>query len=206
MGDEIEQSRGQQGVSVQTWLFDAHRTAPHTSARLSNDEIKLQSGNLSDHFLKDNTIYFCSLILSRRESVCVRCRDVDGRRHELLLYYKQFTNLPATALNRDMNRLVMDYLVIEGYKDAAQKFAIEAGLNPQVDLNSIQNRMVIRSAVQRGDIEDAISRVNELDPEVSHQSILWRAPSLIPTMIRYFSCTTLNWLLVWSHADSQSPN
>lgn len=61
----------------------------------------------------------------------------------------------------------MDYLVIEGYKHAAQRFSLESGLNPQVDLSSIQNRMTIRSAVQRGDVEEAISSVNELDPEVS---------------------------------------
>lgn len=61
----------------------------------------------------------------------------------------------------------MDYLVIEGYKDAAQRFSTESGLNPQVDLESIENRMIIRSAIQRGDVEDAIGRVNELDPEVS---------------------------------------
>lgn len=61
----------------------------------------------------------------------------------------------------------MDYLVIEGYKDAAERFSSESGLSPQVDLESIENRMNIRSAIQRGDVEDAIGRVNELDPEVS---------------------------------------
>ena len=61
----------------------------------------------------------------------------------------------------------MDYLVIEGYKDAAERFSMESGLSPQVDLESIENRMNIRSAIQRGDVEDAIGRVNELDPEVS---------------------------------------
>lgn len=64
----------------------------------------------------------------------------------------------------------MDYLVIEGYKDAAQRFSSETGINPQVDLESIENRMIIRSAIQRGDVEDAIGRVNELDPEVSMTS------------------------------------
>lgn len=73
----------------------------------------------------------------------------------------------AICFRSDVNRLVMDYLVIEGYKDAAQRFSSESGLSPQVDLESIQNRMTIRGAVQRGDIEDAIGRVNELDPEVS---------------------------------------
>lgn len=66
----------------------------------------------------------------------------------------------------------MDYLVIEGYKDAAECFAKEAGISPQVDLDSIANRMTIRSAIQRGDIEEAIGRVNELDPEVSLQTII----------------------------------
>lgn len=61
----------------------------------------------------------------------------------------------------------MDYLVIEGYKNAAERFSNETGLSPQVDLDSIENRMTIRNAIQRGDIEEAIGRVNELDPEVS---------------------------------------
>lgn len=61
----------------------------------------------------------------------------------------------------------MDYLVIEGYKEAAERFSSETGLSPQVDLESIENRMIIRGAIQRGDVEDAIGRVNELDPEVS---------------------------------------
>lgn len=63
----------------------------------------------------------------------------------------------------------MDYLVIEGYKDAAERFSNETGLSPQVDLESIENRMNIRSAIQRGDVDDAIGRVNELDPEVSRR-------------------------------------
>lgn len=60
----------------------------------------------------------------------------------------------------------MDYLVIEGYKDAADCFSRESGLKPFVDSDSILNRMIIRGAIQRGDIDDAIGRVNELDPEV----------------------------------------
>lgn len=60
----------------------------------------------------------------------------------------------------------MDYLVIEGYKDAADSFSKESGLKPFVDSDSILNRMIIRGAIQRGDVDDAIGRVNELDPEV----------------------------------------
>ena len=69
-----------------------------------------------------------------------------------------------------MNRLVMDYLVIEGYKSAAEEFSQEANMTPSVDFESIESRMEIREALQRGDVEDAITRVNDLNPEVS-QSI-----------------------------------
>lgn len=69
--------------------------------------------------------------------------------------------------NRDLNRLVMDYLVVEGYKEAAENFAREAGMTPRADFESIQNRMTIRNAIQRGDIVEAIERVNDLNPEVN---------------------------------------
>ena len=61
----------------------------------------------------------------------------------------------------------MNYLVIEGYKDAAEKFSEESRIPPTIDLASIEDRMNIRNAVQAGDIEDAIERVNDLDPEVT---------------------------------------
>jgi hypothetical protein len=63
----------------------------------------------------------------------------------------------------------MDYLVIEGYKSAAEEFSQEANLDhePPVDFESIESRMDIREALQRGDVEDAITRVNDLNPEVS---------------------------------------
>ncbi|KIM66272.1 hypothetical protein SCLCIDRAFT_14623 [Scleroderma citrinum Foug A] len=66
----------------------------------------------------------------------------------------------------DLNRLVMDYLVIEGYKSAAEEFSNEAGMVPPVDFESIESRMIIREALQRGDVEEAITRVNDLNPEI----------------------------------------
>ena len=61
----------------------------------------------------------------------------------------------------------MDYLVIEGYKSAAEEFSQEAGVVTPVDFDSIESRMNIREALQRGDVQDAITRVNDLNPEVS---------------------------------------
>lgn len=65
----------------------------------------------------------------------------------------------------------MDYLVIEGYKSAAEEFSEEANVVPAVDFESIESRMNIREALQRGDVQDAITRVNDLNPEVSLLSI-----------------------------------
>lgn len=66
----------------------------------------------------------------------------------------------------------MDYLVIEGYKSSAQEFSDEAGITPPVDFESIESRMVIREALQRGDVEEAVTRVNDLNPEVGFLSII----------------------------------
>lgn len=69
----------------------------------------------------------------------------------------------------------MDYLVIEGFKSAAEEFGREAGLTAPVDLESIESRMNIREALQRGDVSEAITRVNDLNPEVSPRPALHTA-------------------------------
>lgn len=75
-------------------------------------------------------------------------------------------NPPVTVSCRDVNKLILNYLIIEGYMDAAEKFAEESGLQPTVELASIRDRMVIRGAIQSGNIDEAIERINDLDPEV----------------------------------------
>ncbi|THV07696.1 hypothetical protein K435DRAFT_959761 [Dendrothele bispora CBS 962.96] len=84
----------------------------------------------------------------------IRKEEWDRRMHEV----------PLTKA--DMNRLVMDYLVIEGYKSAAEEFSQEAHVAPPVDFESIEYRMNIREALHRGDVADAIVRVNDLNPEI----------------------------------------
>lgn len=87
------------------------------------------------------------------------------------LIYPRYTldleHVLTVFLFSDLNRLIMDYLVIEGYKSAAEEFSDEANVPPPVDFESIESRMVIREALQRGDIEEAIARMNDLNPEVS---------------------------------------
>lgn len=52
----------------------------------------------------------------------------------------------------------------EGFKEAAEKFQAEAGVEPSVPLNSLDNRILIREAVQSGRIQEATHLVNKLHP------------------------------------------
>ena len=60
----------------------------------------------------------------------------------------------------------MDYLISEGYPSAAHKFSQEANIQPQMDMESIGERVEIRNAIYRGDIQAAIVKINELNPQV----------------------------------------
>lgn len=99
----------------------------------------------------------------------------------------------------------MNYLVVEGYKDAAEQFSIESGLAPMVDIASIQDRMDIRRAVQSGNVDAAIERVNDLNPDVSNAlltiiskpiiylltfGLYFRHRYWIPTLICSFTCSS----------------
>ena len=60
----------------------------------------------------------------------------------------------------------MEYLISEGYPEAAQRFALEANIEPELDVDSIQERVEIREAIASGDIQSAIEKINELNPQV----------------------------------------
>ncbi|CAI7928911.1 unnamed protein product [Closterium sp. NIES-54] len=97
----------------------------------------------------------------------------------------------AAVRAEDMNKLVMNYLVTEGYVDAARKFEIESGTDREsrgadaatmragADLGAVAERMAVKQAVQRGDVEDAIDRVNDLNPEAAYLEELERTVALL---------------------------
>ncbi|KEQ85449.1 hypothetical protein M438DRAFT_344771 [Aureobasidium pullulans EXF-150] len=66
----------------------------------------------------------------------------------------------------DLNFLIMDYLINEGYPDAAKNFAKEASIVPSADGEAIQERVDIRNAIHNGDMQLAIERINELNPRI----------------------------------------
>lgn len=48
-------------------------------------------------------------------------------------------------------------------------FEKESGTAPGVNLEAITDRMEVRRALQGGNVEAAMERVNDLDPEVGYQ-------------------------------------
>jgi len=66
----------------------------------------------------------------------------------------------------DLDKLVMNFLVVEGHKDAAVAFQKESGVEPGADLNVVEQRMEIRAVVQQGNVVAAIERINDLNPEI----------------------------------------
>ncbi|XP_060526091.1 glucose-induced degradation protein 8 homolog [Cylas formicarius] len=65
-----------------------------------------------------------------------------------------------------MNKLIMNYLVTEGFKEAAEKFQQESGVAPSVNLHSLDDRMRIRDAIMNGRIEEATTLINQLHAEL----------------------------------------
>ena len=50
----------------------------------------------------------------------------------------------------------MNFLIHEGYKEGALKFAQESGTSAQIDSESIDARILIRKLILDGNIDEAI--------------------------------------------------
>ncbi|XP_046858892.1 glucose-induced degradation protein 8 homolog [Xenia sp. Carnegie-2017] len=66
----------------------------------------------------------------------------------------------------EMNALIMDYLVTEGFKQAAEKFKLEAKLQSDIPVTGMDERIQIREAVQSGDVFKAMQLTNHFNPEI----------------------------------------
>ena len=60
----------------------------------------------------------------------------------------------------------MEYLVKEGFKEAAMEFQRETGIDPGLDTAVMDQQIKIRQAVESGNVQSAVETVNELDPEI----------------------------------------
>ncbi|KAI1322926.1 ran binding protein in the microtubule-organising centre [Xylariaceae sp. FL0255] len=66
----------------------------------------------------------------------------------------------------DINTIILDYLTVAGYSNAAAKFSAEANLQPQQPTPAIQQRQNINAFILGGEIENAINELNEIDPSI----------------------------------------
>lgn len=56
--------------------------------------------------------------------------------------------------------------ILEGYKDAADRFEIETGIVNSTHSETVNERIRIRDAVESGRIKEAIQMINSLYPEI----------------------------------------
>ena len=56
--------------------------------------------------------------------------------------------------------------ITEGFKESAEKFKDEAGINTNVELSGMDSRIKIRDAIQAGKVTEATSMVHKLYPEL----------------------------------------
>lgn len=77
----------------------------------------------------------------------------------------------------------------QGYVEAAHTFELESGTPPGVDLGAITDRMEIRRAVQSGNVEEAIERVNDLNPEARPSRASPRLPAQPLAVLAVVLCT-----------------
>lgn len=66
----------------------------------------------------------------------------------------------------ELNQVIMEYLVKEGFKEAVMAFEEDAHVNPGVNLTVLDDQIRIREAVERGRIQDAIEFVNRVNPTI----------------------------------------
>ncbi|KAG7653870.1 CTLH/CRA C-terminal to LisH motif domain [Arabidopsis suecica] len=72
----------------------------------------------------------------------------------------------AEIRKEDMNRLVMNFLVVEGYLEAVEKFQKESGTKPEVGFASISDRLAVIEAIKSGNLDDAVEKLNATNPEI----------------------------------------
>ena len=60
----------------------------------------------------------------------------------------------------------MDYLVIEGHKEAAECFRSESGTAAGLDLDTISDRRAIRTAMESGEVANASAQAERMCPDL----------------------------------------
>ncbi|XP_010492332.1 PREDICTED: glucose-induced degradation protein 8 homolog [Camelina sativa] len=79
----------------------------------------------------------------------------------------------------EVNRLVMNLFVVEGYLEAVEKFERESGTKPEVESASIAGRLAVVKAIRSGDLEVAVEKLKVLNPEILKENFVLNQQRLI---------------------------
>lgn len=126
------------------------RLSPSPFLRHYDDFISMGISPRKNH--AENSIYIFFFILKLPSQQIFHCPTL--------------ASSEANRSHSDINALILDYLTMEGYPNAAAKFSKEAKLQPHQDISSIQARQEIQTCIYGGNIQSAIETLNDLDPEV----------------------------------------
>ncbi|KAI0897141.1 CTLH/CRA C-terminal to lish motif domain-containing protein [Annulohypoxylon nitens] len=69
----------------------------------------------------------------------------------------------------EINALILDYLTVAGYPNAAAKFSSEANLSPQQPSSAILVRQQIQTSIHKGEIESARQALIEYDYSILNE-------------------------------------
>ncbi|CAJ0950006.1 unnamed protein product, partial [Mesorhabditis belari] len=73
----------------------------------------------------------------------------------------------ATPSQPDFIRVVLEFLINEGYKEAAEALCLDTGIElPKEEADYLDARVTIRAAIEEGRVDEAITKVNELCPQL----------------------------------------
>lgn len=67
---------------------------------------------------------------------------------------------------RYIDEVLMEYFVVEGDKASAEAFSQESGCQASEKVNSMDDRVAIRTAIVSGKVGEAVKLLNRLDPEI----------------------------------------
>lgn len=99
-----------------------------------------------------------------------------------------FNQLDSISINRiEMNKIIMDYLIHEGFKEAAEKFKEEAGIDMEhleqedcpaagEDPELLDRRVQIKTRLEDGEILSGEALINKYYPEIfaNHKDIYFK--------------------------------
>ncbi len=73
----------------------------------------------------------------------------------------------------DLNRLVMNFFLVEGYKEAAECLARESRTElSDFDITFMDQRIQVKQLIHQGSIDEAILRISALSPDVLQGTLL----------------------------------